>query len=453
MPNIYDIAGGQGMQFAQPFSAMVAARQAKANHRLTEAQALVMETNVANDERDYALEDRKVKVSEAGIGVALERNQIDANEFGLKYEQWRDKAFNGMSEDAKRAFEFWEKAQETGAELYDQAIEQGASEEEATQIANAPFAHMQSQMPQNMRGQALFDPNVGSAIRTRNNRSSNTVTSKQLVVSLPGQVPREMEVYRIGDKSYIKDANGNMTILRSDQMSSPTQRVENSNLELSKPEIANLRQAQAAGLNFVDGIGDAFEILENVDANTLTARGVGVVQDATNEMGALARLMGIKVSASTNPGDYEGVFKNANLAGEANARMRGLITSLAFQAALSYGSTGRDVSNQDVEKHIRELGANRSDPAVFKRLLVDNAIRIERNFKNRWEVAAQDDPSIGPYPETMSKRVEAIKKKAGLSGVKTGDARLGELMDIIGSGKATPQMYQEYYDLAGLGNK
>jgi hypothetical protein len=453
MPNIYDIAGGQGMQFAQPFSAMQQARQNKAATRLTEAQALVMETNVANDARDYALEDRKVKVSEGGLDVARERNVIDANEFGLKYEQWREKMFNGMSEDGKRAHEFFEKAQETGIELYEQALEQGASEEEATQLANAPFAYMQNQMPGNMRGKALFDPNLGAAVRTRNNRASNTVTSKQLVVSLPGRAPAEMEVYRIGDKSYIKDEKGNLTVLSSDQMSSPTQRVENSNLELSKPEIANLRQSQTAGLNFVDGINDAFDILENVDANTLTARGVGIAQDAAHEALALVRAMGVKVTASENPGDYEGLFKDANLTGEANARMRGLITSLAFQAALSYGSTGRDVSNQDVEKHIRELGANRSDPAVFKRLLVDNAIRIERKFRNRWEVAAQGDPALGEYPQAMSKRVEAIKQRAGLAGIKVGDDRLNELIDIIGSGKATPQMYQEYYDLAGLGNK
>jgi hypothetical protein len=418
MPNIYDIAGGQGMQFAQPFSAMQQARQNKAATRLTEAQALVMETNVANDARDYALEDRKVKVSEGGLDVARERNVIDANEFGLKYEQWREKMFNGMSEDGKRAHEFFEKAQETGIELYEQALEQGASEEEATQLANAPFAYMQNQMPGNMRGKALFDPNLGAAVRTRNNRASNTVTSKQLVVSLPGRAPAEMEVYRIGDKSYIKDEKGNLTVLSSDQMSSPTQRVENSNLELSKPEIANLRQSQTAGLNFVDGINDAFDILENVDANTLTARGVGIAQDAAHEALALVRAMGVKVTASENPGDYEGLFKDANLTGEANARMRGLI-----------------------------------DPAVFKRLLVDNAIRIERNFRNRWEVAAQGDPALGEYPQAMSKRVEAIKQRAGLAGIKVGDDRLNELIDIIGSGKATPQMYQEYYDLAGLGNK
>jgi hypothetical protein len=390
MPNIYDIAGGQGMQFAQPFSAMVAARQAKANHRLTEAQALVMETNVANDARDYALEDRKVKVSEGGLDVARERNVIDAKEFGLKYDIWRDKQFNGMSEDAQRAFKFWEDNQATAIELYEQALKQGASEEQAIQMANAPFAHMQAQMPSNMKGKALFDPNIGRAVRARENQSdaSKPRSLGQRVVELPGQKPVEGEVFIEGDRMYIQDANGKQTNIGSFQATTPTARTQTG--ELPDAERGRLNDAEVNTMNYIEKVQDAVKLLDTEkDANTLVARLAGTVNDLQTEAEAFARKAGI--GFNTKILDPEGYTDTFDALGIKNAQMKSLVTNLAFQKALASSQAGRDVSNADVERFMREIGATHADPRAFKTVLLDTATRMDRNFRNNYKVRMKEE--------------------------------------------------------------
>ncbi len=392
--SIYDIAGAS--KPATPMTALNLARQQKSQRRLMEAQALVMETNVANADREYELENRKVGVQEAGVGIQRQRNQIDANEFGLKYEQWREKQFSGMSEDQQRAFSFWEKAQATGVELYEQAKEQGASEEEAIQMGNAPFARMQAQLPENMRRQQMFDPNVGAAIRSRDNQSTTAPKSLgQRVVTLPGGKPTEMEVFIEGDQTYVKDAQGNKTPIGSGQMQTPTQNVRTGAMQ---SQLAQLDEVQINTKNYIDAAYDAYEMIENEpDANTAVAGLSRIANDLQTEAMAFARQLGFRIEAgATDASTFErnfktedgGTYKGFGELGITNARMKSLIVNLAFQKALASQQSGRDVSNADVARFIEEIGANHAKPQAFKAVLKDTAIRMDRNFRNRYDVIA-----------------------------------------------------------------
>lgn len=167
-------------------------------------------------------------------------------------------------------------------------------------------------------------------------------------------------------------------------------------------ESRSLRDAEVATRNFVGTAGDALKLLqENPDINTFMGRAAGIVNDLQQEAGAFARGMGLEFDVSTlDPSKHKDTFDDLGID---NARMKSLITSLAFQAAAASGQTGRSVSDRDVQRFIREIGASSADPRAFSQVLNDLAGRTVRNFQTNLAVRTgreiQDDLGVSDLPQ------------------------------------------------------
>lgn len=155
--------------------------------------------------------------------------------------------------------------------------------------------------------------------------------------------------------------------------------------DMSKGESEKLRNAEISTRNFVTTVGDAIEMLEkNPDINTFTARAAGLVNNLQQEGRAIAAALGKNFDERMlDPSIHAETFDRLGIE---NARMRGLITALAFQAAAASNQAGRDVTEKDIRRFIEEVGAGSSDPRAFAEALQDVAGRTVRNFQTNYEV-------------------------------------------------------------------
>jgi len=164
---------------------------------------------------------------------------------------------------------------------------------------------------------------------------------------------------------------------------STQQAVGLGDLQPGKTEQKEIRDQEVAAQTLMSTISTTLDLLEeNPDINTFVARTASFVNDMQQEAIAVARLMDADIDANLlDPAGYEKEFDKLGIE---NARMRSLITSLAFQAAAASGQTGRAISNKDIERFITEIGASSSDPRAFSQVLVDVASRtIDRIKLNR----------------------------------------------------------------------
>lgn len=184
--------------------------------------------------------------------------------------------------------------------------------------------------------------------------------------------------------------------------------VEGSNLSGSTDdlgvtggEMVKLREAEISTQNFVDTVGDALTMLEeSPDINTFAARGAAFVNNLQQEANALAGAMGIEVDPDLiNPDEYEGTFDELGIE---NARMRSMITSLAYSQAIANNPDGR-ISNADLSRAIDEIGGSAADPRAFRQVLLDVANRTVRAYQNRHKIVAEEDFAndfgLGEYQE------------------------------------------------------
>ena len=187
-------------------------------------------------------------------------------------------------------------------------------------------------------------------------------------------------------------------------------------LGLGKDEVKALRDAEIAALNFMGTAKDALNLLsESPDINTWLARGASMVNDLQREAIAIANQFDIQFDdGALDPSSHDAAFDRLGID---NARMRGIITSLAFQAAAASGQTGRSVSNRDIERFIGEIGASSSDPRAFAATLVDVTNRVERGFLNNYEVRLKEkyNGNLGKpeMPEFRPTADEALSGEAG----------------------------------------
>lgn len=150
-------------------------------------------------------------------------------------------------------------------------------------------------------------------------------------------------------------------------------------------EARNLRQAEVSTRQFINTTRDALNLLqEQPDVNTFMGRAAGIVNDLQQEAGGFARGLGLEFDSEVlDPSAHKETFDQLGID---NARMRSLITSLAFQSAAASGQTGRSVSDRDVQRFIQEIGASSADPRAFSQVLRDVASRTARNFQTNFEV-------------------------------------------------------------------
>ena len=154
----------------------------------------------------------------------------------------------------------------------------------------------------------------------------------------------------------------------------------------------SLDNSEVAVRQFLSTGEDALKLLKSSpDVNTFVSKMAGVAIGLEQEAKALGRSFGIeseKVNELTSSGTYDGAFRELAIDG---SRIQGLITSLAFQAAVAAGEGGSKLSNKDVERFIVEIGGNASNPEAFRASLVDVMERSVRNFKTKYSVLAKEE--------------------------------------------------------------
>lgn len=166
-------------------------------------------------------------------------------------------------------------------------------------------------------------------------------------------------------------------------------------LGLGKTEQRQLNDAEVATRDFIQTTGDALGLLEqSPDVNTWVGRLGGIVNDLKAEAKATGRAFGMEFDEDIfDIGVHEDTFARLGIE---NRRMQSLITSMAFQAAAASGQTGRAISDRDVQRFIREIGASASDPDAFATVLRDVAERTDRRFRTNFEVRTDE-----PFRESL----------------------------------------------------
>ena len=161
-------------------------------------------------------------------------------------------------------------------------------------------------------------------------------------------------------------------------------------LGLSDSEFKELRDAEVSTKTFIATVGDALQILEDTpDINTFVSRGAAVVNNLQQEARAIGRALDLDFDESIlSPSTHEDTFDELGIE---NQRLRSIINSLAFQAAAASGQSGRSVSDRDVTRFIREIGADAADPRAFARVLRDVADRTARNFQINYQTRLEED--------------------------------------------------------------
>ena len=179
---------------------------------------------------------------------------------------------------------------------------------------------------------------------------------------------------------------------------------------LPKTEATKIRDAEVSTQNFVDTGIDLLNLLaEQPNANTAVAGAAALINNLQQEVIALANEAGIEVDPGVfDPESYEGTFAELGID---NARMKGLITSLAFERAQA-AAPGDRITEKDIERFIKEIGGNASDPRALSATLVDVINRAVRNFKNSIRIRTGEtfkgDFGLDRIPKAKKKEAKKV---------------------------------------------
>jgi len=160
---------------------------------------------------------------------------------------------------------------------------------------------------------------------------------------------------------------------------------DESAIGLGRAEMEKLRDSEVSVKTFLATAGDTLKILEtSPDINTFTAAAAGLVNNFQQEAKAIANSLGADIDVSfLDPATHAATFDSLGIK---NQQMRGLITSMAFQAAAASGQSGRDITEKDFQRFLAEIGGNASDPRAFAQSVKDVATRVDRGFRINHEV-------------------------------------------------------------------
>lgn len=154
---------------------------------------------------------------------------------------------------------------------------------------------------------------------------------------------------------------------------------------ISPQERRTIQDQQIAASNFVSTARDTLQLIQqNPDANTLVGNIASFVNNLQAEAKAAGRAAGFEFEEDIlDPSRYEQTFDDLGIL---NDRLKSLFVSLSFQAAMASGQSGRSVSDRDVERFLRQVGEQSSDPRALAAVLTDIATRTVRNFKEGYRV-------------------------------------------------------------------
>lgn len=142
---------------------------------------------------------------------------------------------------------------------------------------------------------------------------------------------------------------------------------------------AQIRQKAGSVISFNDTAQKVADLIKsNPDITTLTAGAASLANTAKAEAQAIGRFMGIDTDVYT-PSQYNDTFRELGIKSDV---LKSLYTSLAFQAAAASGQSGKDVSNKDVERFLKQVGGGGSDPMAVLRVLQSTTNTINDSFQN-----------------------------------------------------------------------
>ena len=242
------------------------------------------------------------------------------------------------------------------------------------------------------KSEILSDSDVTAKGQVIERRSDGTITAinVQDFVKESGNLSILSQVMPDGQIRTIQgDGNGGFFDLQGKKLDiSPDARlVENTTLSgsqadlgLNDPEMKELRDSEVATRTFIATATDAIKMLdETPDINTFVASAANIANNIKQEARAVGRALGVEIDVGLlEPDTHADTF---DALGISNQEMRGMITSLAYQAAAASGQAGRDVSNRDVVRFIQEIGGSSTDPRAFKASIRNVADRTDRAFR------------------------------------------------------------------------
>lgn len=145
---------------------------------------------------------------------------------------------------------------------------------------------------------------------------------------------------------------------------------------------ADMRAKEGAVMSFNSVANRIVDLVKkNPDINTMVATGSGIIAGLAQEAAALGTALGVPKEVF-DPASYQAAFRDLGIE---DAAMQSLITSLAYQAAQASGQEGRSASNADVQRFIRQIGANRSDPQAFLRAIEETTKTVNDQYKFNYE--------------------------------------------------------------------
>jgi hypothetical protein len=151
-------------------------------------------------------------------------------------------------------------------------------------------------------------------------------------------------------------------------------------------------------------------VKQNPDINTMVATGSGFIAGLAQEAAALGTALGVPKEVF-DPASYQAAFRELGIE---DAAMQSLVTSLAYQAAQASGQSGRSASNADVQRFIRQIGANRSDPQAFMRAIEETAKTVNDQYRFTYE-SMHGKPFEGDLGMPQFQRSSAVTTPSGNS--------------------------------------
>ena len=96
-----------------------------------------------------------------------------------------------------------------------------------------------------------------------------------------------------------------------------------------------------------------------------------------------------------NTGERKKLIEKLGL-GQQSVQMQSMLIGLAYQAAKAEGQKGRDVSNADIERFMRQLGATSSDPVTLEAVLTRLSKEAQDRFATQYSFI-RNEPWQGSF--------------------------------------------------------
>ena len=271
-------------------------------------------------------------------------------------------------------------------------IAQEVTDEEGNKI----FVNLQTGRQE--RGEIIPESQISESGQVVRESPSGQLTAEQVSGFEPEQDLDVVTMFRANEqpKSLHRNKQGDFFTLTNEpfQVLDSDRIVEGTNLTGSQADVMGdaesraLNDQQVAAVRFIDISRQLLGVLQNSpDSNTFIANVARVKNDIDQNVSALARQLGSE--NLLEPSQYAAEFDELGLR---NAEMQGLVVSAAFQAAAAdAGQQGRSVTDRDVSRFLRVIGANNDDPRAFAQNIMNTAERIDRGFRASYKVRRNED--------------------------------------------------------------